>query len=69
MTAPDLKRQRDDLLKALHELKRAYIRTLEAGRERIIELGGSCDAVEAMVSADPALIATDRALTAAKGGA
>lgn len=40
----------------LSALYRAYVRLLEAGRDRITELGGHCDGVMQMEQSDPALI-------------
>jgi len=45
-----------DLLAALKMLYRSYVNLLEAGRDRIIELGGQCDAVDLMERADQSLI-------------
>ena len=50
---------------ALRDLYRAYVRTLEAGRDRITSLGGSCDSVEDMELCDPALSVARRAMLAA----
>lgn len=41
---------------ALSNLYRAYVNLLEAGRDRIIDLGGQCDPVLVMERSDPALI-------------
>jgi len=41
----------------LMRLYRAYVNTLETGRDRIVTLGGTCDPVEVMERSDPALIA------------
>jgi hypothetical protein len=48
--------------KALTELKRAYVRMLEAGRDLLIDAGGACDLVDVMEKSDPALIAACAAL-------
>ena len=45
-----------ELLDGLKFLYRAYVNTLEAGRDRIISLGGECDPVDQMEHCDPALI-------------
>ena len=50
---------------ALKDLYAGYVRTIEIGRERIVELGGDCDPVDRMVSGDPTLIAARAALLAA----
>lgn len=47
---------------AFHALYRAYVSLLEAGRDRIMSLGGTCDTVEVMENGDPALIAAREAL-------
>jgi len=39
----------------LKRLYQAYVGTLETGRDRIIALGGTCDAVDVMEAGDPAL--------------
>lgn len=49
-TAPDA-----ELLDELRRLYHAYVATLERGRDRITDLGGTCDAVDVMEDADPAL--------------
>ena len=41
----------------LKRLYRAYVNTLETGRDRIVMLGGTCDPVDVMERSDPALIA------------
>jgi hypothetical protein len=43
------------LERALRDLIRHYVIALENGRDRIIELGGECDPVEAMERSDPYL--------------
>lgn len=48
-------RQRDELLAALKELSRAYVRMMEIGRDRIRDLGGDCDCVKIMERNDPEL--------------
>jgi multidrug efflux pump subunit AcrA (membrane-fusion protein) len=50
---------------ALRDLYRAYVRTLEAGMDRITSLGGSCNSVEDMELCDPALSEARRAMLAA----
>lgn len=53
----ELDRLKGDARCALQELSRAYVRLLEAGRDRITFLGGDCDTVEKMETGDPYLIA------------
>ena len=43
-------------------LYRAYVLLLESGRDRIVALGGSCDAVDKMEEGDPALIVARAAI-------
>jgi hypothetical protein len=52
----------------LADLYRAYVRLLEAGRDRIMDLGGTCDPVDMMERSDPFLIRARRALAAAPSG-
>lgn len=54
----------DGAVKALKGLYVAYVRLLEAGRDRIIDLGGTCDPVDRMEDGDPALIDARAALKA-----
>lgn len=49
--------------KALRSLYRAYVNTLEIGRDRIVMLGGDCDPVSVMENGDPALVAARAALS------
>ena len=51
-------------LDALTALYRGYVNTLQAGRDRIIFLGGECDTVEKMEASDPWLISARAALAA-----
>lgn len=44
-----------ELLAQLKSLARAYVRLMEAGRNRIIFLGGDCDSLEKMETDDPDL--------------
>ena len=44
------------LREEMSALYRAYVRLLEAGRDRIIDHGGTCDPVDRMEEGDPALI-------------
>lgn len=57
------------LLEALENLYRAYVATLETGRQRILDLGGSCDSVHIMQNSDPALAAARATITATRGRA
>jgi hypothetical protein len=43
------------LQSALKALDRAYVNLIEAARDRIVSLGGTCDPVDVMERADPAL--------------
>ncbi len=45
-----------ELEEALRDLYRGYVNTMEAGRDRIISLGGTCDPVDRMEEGDPVLI-------------
>jgi hypothetical protein len=47
---------------ALRHLYHGYVRTLETGRDRIIDLGGACDPVDTMEEGDPCLVAARAAL-------
>jgi len=51
-----------DLREELQALYKAYVSTLEAGRDRIMSLGGECDLVSQMEDGDPALIRARAAL-------
>ena|ERR1700761_3547849 len=51
---------------ALRDLYLAYVRLLEAGRDRIRDLGGECDAVDVMERDDPALIRARSSLEASR---
>ena len=44
-----------ELLDELRKLRRAYVNLLEGGRDRILQLGGDCDPLDAMASSDPYL--------------
>ncbi len=48
-----------DLLDALKNLRRAYVSLLQSGRDRILDLGGTCDPVDRMERDDPALRVVD----------
>jgi len=56
-----------ELLKALKEMNRAYVNLLEAGRDRIIDFGGTCDAVDVMEANSPDLKAARDAIKKAEG--
>lgn len=56
----------DELLKALKDLSRAYVRLLESGRDRIKALGGDCDPVDVMERADRYLIQAKEAIARAE---
>ena len=47
-----LKRQRDELTASLEKLYRGYVHVLEAGRDRIMDLGGDCDPLDVMEDGD-----------------
>lgn len=49
---------------ALRRLYRAYVGTLETGRNRILDLGGTCDSVDVMENGDPALREAREAIAA-----
>jgi len=44
-----------DLLAELQRMSRAYVSLMEAGRDRIVMLGGDCDPVDKMEGDDPNL--------------
>lgn len=56
----------DELLKALKDLSRAYVRLLESARDRITSLGGDCDPVDVMERGDPYLINAKSAIAKAE---
>lgn len=62
-----LREQRDALLAAAKEFKCGYVRLLEAGRDRIRDLGGECDGIDVMVANDIELIAIDKVITLVEG--
>jgi hypothetical protein len=47
-----LQAQRDELLHELQLMCGAYVNLLQAGRDRIVELRGHCDAVDVMERSD-----------------
>ena len=56
-----------DLLNELRKMYRAYVRLLENGRDRIVMLGGDCDAVDKMEADDPNLREARAAIAKAVG--
>lgn len=56
-------KQNEILERAMAALYRGYVSTLAAGRDRIIESGGDCDSLDAMVAGDPVLIAAREILS------
>ena len=58
-----------DLLEGLKALYKAYVNTLEAGRDRIISLGGTCDPVDQMEQGDHALVRARQLIAKAQGHA
>jgi hypothetical protein len=58
-----------ELLAALKDLYRSYVNTLEAGRDRILFLGGDCDPVDVMEQGNPALRRARAAIAKATGEA
>lgn len=64
-----LKWQRDELLEALEDLYKGYVFVLEAGRDRIMDLGGQCDPVDVMEIGYPRLASARAVISKAKGGA
>lgn len=69
MYVEDLIKQRDELLEALEDLHKGYVFVLEAGRDRIMDLGGQCDPVDVMEIGDPRLARARAVIAKAKGGA
>jgi hypothetical protein len=53
---------------SLRNMIGAYVRLMENGRDRIIDLGGQCDPVDVMEAADPWLRASRAALAQEQGG-
>lgn len=56
-----------ELLQALKEMNRAYVRLLESGRDRIIDAGGTCDPVDVMEANSPDLKAARIVIKKAEG--
>jgi hypothetical protein len=56
-----------ELLEALKRLARAYVSTMESGRDRIVALGGDCDPVDVMERGDPYLRIAKEAIAKAEG--
>ncbi len=61
-TIAALRAEVEGLQQEMRALYRAYVGTLENGRDRIIFLGGECDSLERMEEGDPALIRARAAL-------
>lgn len=57
-----------ELLEELQQMVRAYVRLLEAGRDRIRDLGGECDGIDKMEADDPNLRAAKAVIAKATGG-
>ncbi|TAJ89685.1 hypothetical protein [Reyranella sp.] len=66
-TAPKL--EPTDLVDELKALSRAYVSLLELGRNRILDLGGTCDPVDVMEKGDPALVRARAAVANAESRA
>lgn len=58
-----------ELLDQLKKLRRAYVSLLESGRDRIINLGGTCDPVDVMEANDPNLRDVAQIISKATGSA
>jgi hypothetical protein len=56
-----------DLIAEFKGLLRAYVNLLEAGRDRVIFFGGTCDPVDVMEAADPAIASARAAIAKAEG--
>ena len=56
-----------ELVEALEKLYKKYVNLLESGRDRILELGGTCDPVDVMEMSDPGLRDARTALSKYKG--
>lgn len=56
-----------DLLSELKRLARAYVSLMEAGRDRIIQLGGDCDPVDVMEAGNPYLRDAKAVIAKAEG--
>lgn len=63
-----LLRDNDKLREALRSLCAAYVRLMESGRDRILDLGGECDPLDAMEARDPDLRAARAALADGEAG-
>lgn len=68
--ADALRAENARLVEVAKELRRAYVRLLEAARDRINDLGGDCDPIDVMERGDPDLRKFDTALarTGAENG-
>jgi hypothetical protein len=60
--ASGLREENERLRKAIKRLILGYVSTMEAGRDRIMSLGGTCDPVDVMEASDPHLIEARAAL-------
>jgi hypothetical protein len=54
----------EQLVSELKSLRRAYVNLLESGRDRILDLGGTCDPVDVMEAGNPHLSSTVKAIAA-----
>ena len=59
--------ERAELVEAFGKLYKKYVNLLESGRDRILDLGGSCDPVDVMEMSDPELRDARTALSKYKG--
>lgn len=57
------------MLAELKSLSRAYVSLMEAGRDRIVMLGGDCDPVDKMEEGDPNLRSARATIAIATGAA
>ncbi|WP_368647766.1 hypothetical protein ABRZ00_12970 [Castellaniella ginsengisoli] len=63
-----LDRQNNALRQSLGSMIHAYVRLLDCGRDRILDLGGQCDPLDAMEASDPWLRDARAALAQEQGG-
>ena len=54
----------EQLVSELKSLRRAYVTLLESGRDRILDLGGTCDPVDVMEAGNPHLASAVKAIAA-----
>lgn len=52
----------EQLVSELKSLRRAYVNLLEAGRDRILDLGGTCDPIDVMEARNPHLASAVKAI-------